>query len=88
MGSADPEVFFTSTYGRRELSKTLPFFFSRQGRGVRLRQSRLLHEEFQSASHSIAGRSVGVVEGVFFESARFMISAVGSTVPFSFRVDH
>ena len=43
---------------------------------------------FQSASHSIAGRSVGVVEGVFFESARFMISAVGPTVPFSFQVDH
>jgi hypothetical protein len=66
----------------------LVFCPPRQGLGIRLRQSRLLHEEFQSASHSISCRSVGVVEGVFFESARFMISAVGSTVPFSFRVDH
>ena len=45
------------------------FFFRppRQGLGIRLRQSRLLHEELQSASHGIAGRSVGVV--FFFQLA-------------------
>ena len=60
----------------------------RQGLGIRLTQNSLLHEELQSASHRIAGLSVGVVEGAFLESARFLISAVGSTVPFSYRVDH